>query len=484
LLGYRKYGHNEGDEPKFTQPQLYKAIAAHPSPRETYLAKLIQDGTVTSEEAEAMKASLVQAMEDGFEEAKSMELSVVDDFLSDLWEAYRPAKDEELTTSPQTGVATKKLVALAERMNSLPEAPNFFRKVKKLMRDRLAMLERDELDWAMGEKLAYATLLDEGHPVRISGQDVERGTFSHRHAVVKTEDSEEKWIMLNELSEGQAKLQVYNSLLSEYAVSGFEYGYSFAQPNGLTIWEAQFGDFNNGAQIMWDQFLTAGEDKWRTMNGLTLLLPHGYEGMGSEHSSGRLERFLQLCSGDNIVVANCTTPANMFHLLRRQVHRPFRKPLVVFTPKKLLRYPKAVSSIQAFSKGGFLEVVDDAQVEDGAEVVVLCSGKVYYDLLEKFVDKAPKNLALVRLEQLHPFPAQAVSDVLSRHGKPKVVWLQEEPRNMGGWTFVREQMDLNGWGDLSYVGREASASPASGSPAVHQQRHDALLDEVVAMAQF
>jgi 2-oxoglutarate dehydrogenase E1 component len=270
-------------------------------------------------------------------------------------------------------------------------------------------------------------------------------------------------------------LQVYNSLLSEYAVSGFEYGYSFAQPNGLTIWEAQFGDFNNGAQIMWDQFLTAGEDKWRTMNGLTLLLPHGYEGMGSEHSSGRLERFLQLCSGDNIVVANCTTPANMFHLLRRQVHRPFRKPLVVFTPKKLLRYPKAVSSIQAFSKGGFLEVVDDAQVEDGAEVVVLCSGKVYYDLLEKFVDKAPKNLALVRLEQLHPFPAQAVSDVLSRHGKPKVVWLQEEPRNMGGWTFVREQMDL---------GREASASPASGSPAVHQQRHDALLDEVVAMAQF
>tara|TARA_B110000003_G_scaffold182165_1_gene181263 strand:+ start:29540 stop:32281 length:2742 start_codon:yes stop_codon:yes gene_type:complete len=484
LLGYRKYGHNEGDEPKFTQPQLYKAIAAHPSPRETYLAKLIQDGTVTSEEAEALKASLVQAMEDGFEEAKSMELSVVDDFLSDLWEAYRPAKDQELTTSPKTGVATKKLVALAERMNTLPEAPNFFRKVKKLMRDRLAMLERDELDWAMGEKLAYATLLEEGHPVRISGQDVERGTFSHRHAVVKTEDSEEKWIMLNELSKGQAKLQVYNSLLSEYAVSGFEYGYSFAQPNGLTIWEAQFGDFNNGAQIMWDQFLTAGEDKWRTMNGLTLLLPHGYEGMGSEHSSGRLERFLQLCSGDNIVVANCTTPANMFHLLRRQVHRPFRKPLVVFTPKKLLRYPKAVSSIQAFSKGGFLEVVDDAQVEDGAEVVVLCSGKVYYDLLEKFVDKAPKNLALVRLEQLHPFPAQAVSDVLSRHGKPKVVWLQEEPRNMGGWTFVREQMELNGWGDLSYVGREASASPASGSPAVHQQRHDALLDEVVAMAQF
>ena len=294
LLGYRKYGHNEGDEPKFTQPKLYKAIGAHPSPREIYLQKLLADGSVTAEDADAMKAALGEAMEAGFEEAKSMELSVVDDFLSELWENYRPAEEQELTSSPKTGVAKKKLVDLATRMSTLPEDKKFFRKVKKLMKDRLAMVERDELDWAMGEKLAYATLLDEGHPVRISGQDVERGTFSHRHAVVKTEDSEEELIMLNHLSKDQAKLQIYNSLLSEYAVSGFEYGYAFAQPDGLTIWEAQFGDFNNGAQIMWDQFLSAGEDKWRTMNGLTLLLPHGYEGMGSEHSSGRMERFLQL----------------------------------------------------------------------------------------------------------------------------------------------------------------------------------------------
>jgi len=485
LLGYRKYGHNEGDEPKFTQPKLYKAIAAHPSPRETYLQKLLAEGTLTAAEAEAMKDELLAAMERGFDDAKAMSCSVVDDFLQELWQGYRPAKPGELATSPETGVAKKRLTELAIRMNTLPEDRKIFRKVKKLMADRLAMVENDQLDWAMGEKLAYATLLDEGHPVRISGQDVERGTFSHRHAVVKTEDSEEELIMLNQLSDTQARLDIYNSLLSEYAVSGFEYGYAFANPHGLTIWEAQFGDFNNGAQIMWDQFLSAGEDKWRTMNGLTLLLPHGYEGMGSEHSSGRLERFLQLGSGDNLFVVNCTTPANMFHVLRRQVHRPFRKPLVVFTPKKLLRYPKAVSSMADLSQGGFREVIDDAKAPASAEVVVVCSGKVYYDLLEKFDDRQPKNLAVVRLEQLHPFPAGALGKVLNRYTKrSKVVWLQEEPRNMGGWTFVHEHMALSGLGDIQYVGRSASASPASGSPAVHHQRHEALLQEVVAMAKF
>ena len=485
LLGYRKYGHNEGDEPKFTQPKLYKAIAAHSSPRDIYLQKLLADGSVTAEEAEAMKSDLVSRMEQGFEEAKTMELSVVDDFLMELWEGYRPAKDEELTTSPKTGVAKKKLVDLATAMNTLPDGPKFFRKVKKLMNDRLGMIERDQFDWAMGEMLAYASLLVEGHPVRLSGQDVERGTFSHRHAVVKTEDSEEEVILLNELKKGQSQMAVYNSHLSEYAVSGFEYGYAFANPNGLTIWEAQFGDFNNGAQIMWDQFLSSGEDKWRTMNGLTLLLPHGYEGMGSEHSSGRMERFLQLGSGDNIIVANCTTPANMFHVLRRQVHRPFRKPLVVFTPKKLLRHPQAVSAMSDFTTGGFQEVMDDRKAPKTADTVVLCSGKVYYDLLEKFEGRTPKNMAVVRVEQLHPFPAGSMAKVLKGYAPDaKLVWLQEEPRNMGGWTFMNEHMHLHGLGSLHYVGRSSSASPASGSPAVHQQRHDALLDEVVAMAKF
>ena len=432
-----------------------------------------------------MKSDLVSRMEQGFEEAKTMELSVVDDFLMELWEGYRPAKDEELTTSPKTGVAKKKLVDLATAMNTLPDGPKFFRKVKKLMNDRLGMIERDQFDWAMGEMLAYASLLVEGHPVRLSGQDVERGTFSHRHAVVKTEDSEEEVILLNELKKGQSQMAVYNSHLSEYAVSGFEYGYAFANPNGLTIWEAQFGDFNNGAQIMWDQFLSSGEDKWRTMNGLTLLLPHGYEGMGSEHSSGRMERFLQLGSGDNIIVANCTTPANMFHVLRRQVHRPFRKPLVVFTPKKLLRYPQAVSAMSDFTTGGFQEVMDDRKAPKTADTVVLCSGKVYYDLLEKFEGRTPKNMAVVRVEQLHPFPADSMAKVLKGYARDaKLVWLQEEPRNMGGWTFMNEHMHLHGLGSLHYVGRSSSASPASGSPAVHQQRHDALLDEVVAMAKF
>ena len=485
LLGYRKYGHNEGDEPKFTQPKLYKAIAAHNSPRDIYLERLLADGSVTAEEAEAMKTELLGRMEEGFEEAKTMELSVVDDFLSELWEGYRPAEDAELTTSPKTGVAQKKLTALAVAMNTLPEGPKFFRKVKKLMNDRLGMIERDQFDWAMGEMLAYASLLTEGHPVRLSGQDVERGTFSHRHAVVKTEDAEDEVILLNALEEGQSNMAVYNSHLSEYAVSGFEYGYAFANPNGLTIWEAQFGDFNNGAQIMWYQFLSAGEDKWRTMNGLTLLLPHGYEGMGSEHSSGRMERFLQLGSGDNIIVANCTTPANMFHVLRRQVHRPFRKPLVVFTPKKLLRYPKAVSSMADFTSGGFQEVIDDANGVKGAKTVVLCSGKVYYDLLEKFDGRVPKNMAVIRVEQLHPFPADAIAKALKHQAKDAhLVWLQEEPRNKGGWTFMNEHMGLHGLGQLQYVGRSASASPASGSPAVHQQRHNALLDEVLAMATF
>ena len=479
LLGYRKYGQRR----RRAQVHSTQVVQGHRGTQfsSRHLSRtLARRWFCDSNEAEAMKTELLGRMEDGFEEAKTMELSVVDDFLSELWEGYRPADEEELTTSPKTGVDQKELTSLAVAMNTLPDGPKFFRKVKKLMNDRLGMIERDQFDWAMGEMMAYASLLVEGHPVRLSGQDVERGTFSHRHAVVKTEDAEDEVILLNELKKGQSRMAVHNSHLSEYAVSGFEYGYAFANPNGLTIWEAQFGDFNNGAQIMWDQFLSAGEDKWRTMNGLTLLLPHGYEGMGSEHSSGRMERFLQLGSGDNIIVANCTTPANMFHVLRRQVHRPFRKPLVVFTPKKLLRYPRAVSSMVDFTQGGFKEIIDDAQGMKDADTVVLCSGKVYYDLLEKFEDRLPTNMAVIRVEQLHPFPADAIAKALERQAKDaKLVWLQEEPRNMGGWTFMNEHMDLHGLGRLQYVGRSASASPASGSPAVHQQRHDALLEEVV-----
>jgi 2-oxoglutarate dehydrogenase E1 component len=346
-------------------------------------------------------------------------------------------------------------------------------------------LEEDRLDWAMGELLAYASLLTEGHPVRISGQDVERGTFSHRHAVVKTEDSEEEIIPLNLLESDQAKLTIFNSLLSEYAVAGFDYGYAFATPNGLTIWEAQFGDFNNGAQILFDQFLSAAEDKWRTMNGLTLLLPHGYEGMGSEHSSGRMERFLQLGSGDNFFVCNITEPANYFHLLRRQVKFGFRKPLVVFTPKKLLRYPKAVSSLDAMAKGGFQKVIDDprmspAKAAKAVNTVVLCSGKIYYDLLERLEEHPADNIAFVRVEQIHPLPEQELAGVVKRYGTDaNYIWVQEEPQNMGAWSFMLQHFTQV---PLSVISRSISASPASGSPEVHARRHAAILDEVFSHA--
>ncbi|MGB1075896.1 MAG: 2-oxoglutarate dehydrogenase E1 component [Flavobacteriales bacterium] len=485
LLGYRKYGHNEGDEPMFTQPQLYKAIASHPNVRESYLQRLLSDGTVTAEEAEAMKASLIAQMEEGFEKGQSMERAIVENFLTPIWKAYRTASPEDLAMTPKTAVTRKQLVDLAKKMSTLPEDKKFYRKVAKLMRDRLKMVENDKLDWGMGELLAYATLLVEGHPVRISGQDVERGTFSHRHAVIKTEDSEEEVIPLNLLSPGQAQMSIYNSLLSEYAVAGFDYGYAFGRPQGLTIWEAQFGDFNNGAQILFDQFLSSAEDKWRTMNGLTLLLPHGYEGMGSEHSSGRMERFLQLGSGDNLFICNVTEPANYFHLLRRQVKLPFRKPLVVFTPKKLLRYPKAVSSFAEMASGGFQKVIDDPRMKRAAaakkvDTVVLCSGKIYYDLIERMEVQAAPNLACVRLEQLHPLPQQELDALVAKYGHNcDYVWVQEEPQNMGAWSYMLQHFTQV---PLAVISRPFSASPASGSPVVHNARQKAIIDEVFERA--
>lgn len=480
MLGYRKYGHNEGDEPMFTQPQLYKAIAAHPNVRESYLQRLLGDGTLTAEEAETMKAQLVEKMEAGFTAGQAMERAIVEDFLTAIWEDYHTATPEDLASTPETAVDRGRLEDLARKMSTLPEGKKYYRKVAKLMRDRLKMVDEDRLDWGMGELLAYATLLVEGHPVRISGQDVERGTFSHRHAVIKTEDSEEEVIPLNLLAEGQAKLSIYNSLLSEYAVAGFDYGYAFGRPEGLTIWEAQFGDFNNGAQILFDQFLSAAEDKWRTMNGLTLLLPHGYEGMGSEHSSGRMERFLQLGSGENMFVCNITEPANYFHLLRRQVKFPFRKPLVVFTPKKLLRYPKAVSTFAEMASGGFQKVIDDPRMADGADAVdtvVLCSGKIYYDLLERLDTTPAPNLAFVRLEQLHPLPEAELDAIVARYGSEGTdfIWVQEEPANMGAWSFMLQHFTRV---PLSVIARPMSASPASGSPVIHNARQQAIIDEV------
>jgi len=488
LLGYRKYGHNEGDEPKFTQPKLYKAIAEHSSPYEIYLTQLIADGNLTGEEGTTLRLAQIEQMEEGLTKAKQKDTNSVKNFLSDIWKDYRTATPEELTTSPDTKYPAKKIREIGVSISTHPEGKTFFRKVAKLLKDRRKMLDSDKLDWGMAEILAYGTLLVEGHPVRISGQDVERGTFSHRHAVLKTDDNEEEIIPLNNLKKGQAELSIYNSLLSEYAVAGFDFGYAFARPNGLTIWEAQFGDFNNGAQIIWDQFLSATEDKWRTMNGLTLLLPHGYEGMGSEHSSGRLERFLTLGSGENIIVTNCTTPAQMFHLLRRQVLRPFRKPLVAFTPKKLLRYPKAISTVSDLAKGKFNEVIDDPRMSKAlaakkVDAIMLCSGKIYYDVLEKFEmldSKITENIALVRIEQLHPFPKSVIDKIVKRYEKKaKVVWLQEEPRNMGAWPFI----SIHYKGDIEKaIARPASGTTASGSPLIYSRRHDAIVDAVLEYA--
>ncbi|MDA1335503.1 MAG: 2-oxoglutarate dehydrogenase E1 component [Bacteroidetes bacterium] len=485
LLGYRKYGHNEGDEPMFTQPQLYKAISKHDNPLKIYMDKLIEDGSMQAEEVEKVRDEQLSRMEKAFEKAQKQSTARVEDFLSDIWKAYTAPNDAALHATVKTNVPEKRIRELATAMSTLPENKDFYRKVKKLMKDRIKMIEEDRLDWALGELLAYATLLTEGHPVRISGQDVERGTFSHRHAVLKTEESEEEFIPLNQLSKDQAKLTIFNSLLSEYAVAGFDYGYAFATPNGLTIWEAQFGDFNNGAQILFDQFLSAAEDKWRTMNGLTLLLPHGYEGMGSEHSSGRMERFLQLGSDDNMFICNVTEPANFFHLLRRQVKLNFRKPLVVFTPKKLLRYPQAVSKVSDFAKGNFQKVLDDPRMtstkkRSAVNTVVLCTGKIYYELIERLEEQPAENLAFVRLEQLHPLPEAELKGIIKQYGSDaNYVWVQEEPVNMGAWSYLLQNfIDV----PLSVIARSKSASPASGSSEVHARRQKAILDEVFSLA--
>ena len=479
LLCYRKYGHNEGDEPKFTQPKLYKLIANHPNPREIYLKRLIDEQVVSEEEGMQMEKEFDDMLQERLNESKQIEKAKITNFLEDVWSDYRKSNSEDFQTSPDTSVNKETLIKLAKKLNYLPEGKKYFRKIVKLFDDRLKMIKSDKLDWAMGELLAYATLLDEGYSVRISGQDVERGTFSHRHAVVKTEDDEEEVIPLNLLNKKQAKFQIYNSLLSEYAVLGFDYGYAFNTPKGLTIWEAQFGDFFNGAQIIIDQFLSAAEDKWGTPNGLVMLLPHGYEGMGSEHSSARIERFLQLCAEDNFQVTNCTNPANYFHLLRRQMVRSFRKPLIVFTPKKLLRYPRAVSSISEMSNGYFQEVIDDANaIPSKINKVVICSGKFYYDLIEEYEKNTLDDIAFVRLEQLYPFPEKQLKSIVKKYGEDShFIWAQEEPENMGPWSYILRKWKLS---NIICFSRNESGSPASGSPKVHEIRHQEIINKVMS----
>ncbi|MDY3537165.1 2-oxoglutarate dehydrogenase E1 component [Riemerella anatipestifer] len=462
LLGYRKYGHNEGDEPRFTQPKLYNTIAKHLNPREIYKAKLEKEGVLSEGVLKKMEEEFKTLLDKDFDASKEIQKNTLDVFMEQVWIKYLdPANKQKVLKAVETQYNAEQLKELAVKMSSLPKDKAFIRKITRLFDQRLKMIEEDKLDWAMAELLAYATLLAEGYNVRISGEDVERGTFSHRHAVVKTEDAEEEYVPLQHINESQ-QFHIYNSLLSEYAVLGFDYGYAMASPDTLTIWEAQFGDFVNGAQIIVDQYLVAAEEKWKLQNGLVMLLPHGSEGQGAEHSSARLERFLTLCANNNIFVANCTVPANYFHLLRRQMKFPFRKPLVVMTPKSLLRHPKVISSMEELANGSFQPVIDDATADASkVERLVMCSGKVYYDLLAKKEELGDEKVALVRLEQLYPLDSEKIETVLSKYSNRKdFVWVQEEPENMGAWSYILRNFRKY---DVQVIAPVPSGTPAPGS---------------------
>ncbi|MDA9656918.1 2-oxoglutarate dehydrogenase E1 component [Flavobacteriaceae bacterium] len=479
LLGYRKYGHNEGDEPRFTQPKLYKAISKHSNPMEIYSKKLIEDKIISPDYVSDIEKKYKESLEKKLENSKKDNNIEITPFMDYEWKGFKRVKKDKMLSAFKTNVSVDDLTKVAKTVTSLPENKSFLKKVKKLIRDRYSMFfESDKLDWAMGEMLAYGTLLKEGYNIRISGQDVERGTFSHRHAILKVEDSEEEVCLLDKIDSNHGDFNIYNSSLSEYGVMGYEYGYSLTSPNTLCIWEAQFGDFSNGAQIMIDQYLSAAEAKWKIQNGLVLLLPHGYEGQGAEHSSGRMERYLQLCSKDNMYVANCSTPANMFHILRRQMVTTFRKPLIIFTPKSLLRHPKAVSGIEDFSEGKFMPVIDKNTVDvSKTDRLVFCSGKFYYDLLEFQETNNIKDTALVRLEQLFPLPEREIQDVLNKYSNAKdIVWAQEEPRNMGAWSHLMLHLDKAR--DFRVASRRFYSSPAAGSSTRSKNRHNEVIEHV------
>ena len=475
LLCYRKYGHNEGDEPRFTQPKLYEVISKHKNPREIYMQKLINEGLVESNVLKQLNKDFQILLQDRFDEAKEIKKAKITRFLKEEWSGITRTFDPVFNGSIKTNVSTKKLKKLGEFLYEIPEASKLFKKTRKLLAGRKEMLKNStSLDWSMGELLAYATLLDEGHDIRLSGQDVERGTFSHRHAILKVEQSEKEVCPLNNISE-TSSFEAYNSLLSEYGVLGFDYGYSITRPNTLTIWEAQFGDFSNGAQIMIDQFISCAEDKWKVMSGLVILLPHGYEGQGAEHSSGRIERYLQMCAKYNMQIVNCTTPANFYHLLRRQLKRSFRKPLIVFTPKSLLRHPKCISDINTFATGKFEEIIDDTVTPNLITKMVLCSGKIFYELLEKREEEKTKNIAIIRIEELFPLNKKKINDIIAKYNPKKIMWVQEEPENMGAWTFILSELrEL----DIEIISRPPSAATATGSSKRSIVQQQEIIDKV------
>ena len=477
LLGYRKYGHNEGDEPRFTQPKLYKEIAKHANPFKIYSDKLIAENTIDKAYLDKIVLDFKATLEREYEKSKQVKSSKVREFMQERWTDFERGSLEDMLEVENTSYTKGKLENISKIVSTVPKGVKFLRKAVRILDGRAKMVfESDTLDWGMAETLAYGSLLEEGFNVRISGQDVERGTFSHRHAILRDEISEERINLLNTNPENKGKMDIYNSFLSEYGVLGFDYGYAMANPNTLTIWEAQFGDFSNGAQIIFDQYLSAAEDKWKSQNGIVVLLPHGYEGQGSEHSSARIERYLQLCGNDNMIVADCTTPASIFHILRRQMKRDFRKPLIVFTPKSLLRHPKATSSINELANGNFEEVIDDIIDSKHVKKLVFCTGKFYYDLQAERELLERNDVALVRIEQLFPLHLERIQEVINRY--PNVenyIWAQEEPKNMGAWSHMVQRMDLV---KLEVASRPYSSVPAPGSSTRDKRRQRRVIDEV------
>jgi 2-oxoglutarate dehydrogenase E1 component len=489
MFCYRRFGHSEIDDPAFTQPLMYRRIAKHPSVRELYANRLISEGTITKQEADDLVASFQKSLEAEFAAAGSYRPNKAD-WLEGAWAGLGIASGDERRGNTAVDIETLREVGRA--ITEIPGGFHANRKVERLLASRRQMIESGEgIDWATAEALAFGTLLVEGTPIRMSGQDTSRGTFSQRHAVLVDQENEDRYTPLNHIREQQAQLEIVDSPLSEAGVLGFEYGYSLADPKALVIWEAQFGDFANGAQVIIDQFISSGESKWLRMSGLTMLLPHGYEGQGPEHSSARVERYLQLCAEDNLQVVNCTTPANYFHVLRRQIHRNFRKPLVVFTPKSLLRHKLAVSKLAEMAEGtSFHRVLwDDAQLCDDKDVkrVVLCSGKVYYDLFEERERRGVSNLYILRLEQLYPLPTKALIKELGRFPQAEFVWCQEEPRNMGAWSFIAPEIEtvMGEIGSrqrrLLYCGRPAAASPATGLLRRHNREQAQLIDAALTL---
>ena len=498
MFCYRRFGHNEGDEPAFTQPKMYKLVRQHPSTLEIYSKKLVAEGVVSEAEVEGMRSAFRTKLDSELEIALGYKPNKAD-WLDGRWAGLKAARtDEDDARRGRTGVPAETLKEIGLTISQVPPGFQVHRTIQRFIDNRRKMIETGEgIDWAMGEALAFGSLLLDGHPVRLSGQDVERGTFSQRHSVLLDQETEERLTLLNKIRDGQSRFEVINSMLSEEAVLGFEYGFSLSEPNALVLWEAQFGDFANGAQVVFDQFISSGERKWLRMSALTCLLPHGYEGQGPEHSSARLERWLQMCAEDNMQVAYCSTPANYFHILRRQLKREFRKPLILMTPKSLLRHKRCVSRLDELADSSTFHRVlwDDAEQGGGAVTlvrddkvrrVVLCTGKVYYDLFEEREKRGIDDVYLLRVEQLYPFPMKALATELARFKAADVVWCQEEPKNMGSWTFVEPYLEwvLDHAGSKvkrpRYVGRPAAASPAVGQMSKHLAQLQAFLDDAFA----